>query len=169
MAQATSTGLLDLAPEIWTCICKLAAIEPYEIFASNLASHEKFARNLAPPSITRVCRCIRAETLPAFYAQNTFTMNLWPHAGVDGLVRWIKTLMVAGLWRYVSDCRVLTKYKSAGGIGTWTGHELQHVLARQLSGGGEVKLHEQELPSDLPHGHRRIWASHRLTITRSKE
>ena len=60
--------LLDLPPELWSRICRLAAAyEDPRVLDGNLMRFD-FARRVAQPAITKVCGAIRDESLPAFYA-----------------------------------------------------------------------------------------------------
>ena len=75
------TSLLDLPPEIWSKICKLAVEEqtPIKIFTApddwhgNIASEGKSGIVKAnQPPITLVCRIIREDCLDHYYKSNIF-------------------------------------------------------------------------------------------------
>lgn len=89
------TSLLELPPEIWSKICKLAVTYDKKIavarsrdilyrlekvswcyFHEGCVEHRKKGGiwRVAPPAITRPCRLIRLETLPHFYKTNVFVI-----------------------------------------------------------------------------------------------
>ncbi|KAK4623751.1 hypothetical protein CLAFUW4_05338 [Fulvia fulva] len=90
LTSEQSFGLLDLAPEIWSTIGKLAVDDhprPHELF------HPYRGRG-APhqPPITRVCRILRGELLPYFYRTWGSHMIHWGNAGSTG--RWLRAIGV---------------------------------------------------------------------------
>ena len=80
-------GLLDLPPEIWSHICKLAVLyeEPIMIMAvkgpyrrslggrfCSLTELCQQRKMLTQPGIPRVCRAVREECLSTYYSSNFF-------------------------------------------------------------------------------------------------
>ena len=95
MATAKKKGLLDLPPEIWSKICKIAVSWdiPIDVILGsvpclNIPEYTRTrdgreyrgrapARAIMQPSITRVCRSIRKECLSHFYETNVFRIRAY--------------------------------------------------------------------------------------------
>ncbi|KAF2773401.1 hypothetical protein EJ03DRAFT_131248 [Teratosphaeria nubilosa] len=67
--------LLDLPPELWSNICKLAVLSEDTIVFELAKPRSQNQIAVGQPSITQVCRLLRAEALPLFYALNVFRVQ----------------------------------------------------------------------------------------------
>ncbi|KAK3722199.1 hypothetical protein LTR37_002632 [Vermiconidia calcicola] len=72
-----SFRLLDLPPELWIKIVKLAvALEDDEkCLILRGATKARIANHVAQPAISRVCKVIRLETIPHFYQSHRFCFD----------------------------------------------------------------------------------------------
>lgn len=71
--QQAPLGFLDLPPEIWSKICKLAIKCDYPVLLRRGKNGGKKGPVVVrQPGITQVCRRVREECLPHFYAANEF-------------------------------------------------------------------------------------------------
>lgn len=87
--------LLDLPPEIWSHIVKLAVEgADYDIGNSEkltIFNRRRRLRGTTQPGITRTCRAIRHETIPHFYTSNSFTFYDNPET-VRAMFAWLKVI-----------------------------------------------------------------------------
>ncbi|KAF2480469.1 hypothetical protein BDY17DRAFT_193449 [Neohortaea acidophila] len=86
-------GLLDLPPEIWSKICKLAVKDDSPVLLKPGSPHYENPTVVRQPGITRVCRRIREECLPEFYRVNHFVRM--PHLYPDQFHRSVGVGLVA--------------------------------------------------------------------------
>ncbi|KAF2481119.1 hypothetical protein BDY17DRAFT_325837 [Neohortaea acidophila] len=107
--------LLDLPPEIWSKICRYAAVPsgPSAIFVPSLADRDYWQQQLTQPGITRTCRAIRAECLGTFY-QNLYVIydETW-------------TFPIIGDWLYGIGAanRKRVVIHEGGGSSYWSGND----------------------------------------------
>lgn len=64
---------LDLPPEIWLSICRLAVIQG-TIIVERPNSKTNTEVSVAQPALSRTCKVLRAETLKLFYGENEFRL-----------------------------------------------------------------------------------------------
>lgn len=96
VATARQTNLLDLPPEIWSKIVKLAVEEDLPINVTCRGAYGLPTGHQATqsePAITAVCRTIRAEALLHYYEANTFycqeTRRMNTLGSLRHLQRWL--------------------------------------------------------------------------------
>ena len=162
-------SLLELPPELWSYICALAVIEDSWIHAWDSDSTAAVAQAFGQPPITRVCRTLRAETVPAFYARNVFCVSVPTHeigvVYVDALGRWIDMLMQTGSRRHVSELRIRVPYS-----GSLTCLRLERWLNAWRCGEADVdvSLVEQTVKSVL-HESGEVWRTYEIRISPLEE
>ncbi|KAK5677491.1 rRNA-binding ribosome biosynthesis protein rpf2 [Elasticomyces elasticus] len=90
---ARPRGLLDLPAEIWAQIGReiVKSNEPIELVPNHSDGHYRMRRDVVQPGITRVCKILREELLPIFYA-NTFIYKTVYRCKSVLLVRWLRDL-----------------------------------------------------------------------------
>ncbi|KAK4957167.1 rRNA-binding ribosome biosynthesis protein rpf2 [Elasticomyces elasticus] len=88
-----TTGLLDLPAEIWTQIGRevVTSEDPIALEPNYTDGHYRMRRNVLQPGITRVCRILREELLPIFYANHSIYKTNY-HVNTTLLVRWLRNL-----------------------------------------------------------------------------
>lgn len=91
--------LLDLPPELWTRIVKMAATSPNGL-EHYIAKYPDKKAKFFPPPITQVCRAIRTEALGAYYENNVFRFG--PEKCFDSTLEvvrdWIDERADDGYW-----------------------------------------------------------------------
>lgn len=80
--------LLELPPELWSRICRFAILDQPMVIIKGAAYPADVTQQVRQPSLTRVCRLLRKETLPVFYASVAFViLDSW--ADVEGVIEWL--------------------------------------------------------------------------------
>ena len=91
-----STGLLLLPPELRDEIYQYIIIKPKNvitmIWCNNSFQSKNFALSAAQPTLTRVNKQIRAETLPVFYNSNLFSAELSVSEDVAVAKSWLDAI-----------------------------------------------------------------------------
>lgn len=69
--------LFDLPPELWLRIIEYAVMKACPINPTKARNAKHQTHIVKQPSITRTCRLLRHESLPAFYRNNKFEVYHW--------------------------------------------------------------------------------------------
>lgn len=137
---AKKTGLLDLPPELWSRICKLAveregALRAFAVIRKrhNPKTPEEAARALncresefvvRQPALLFTCRAIREECLPHYYASNTF-YTVGSKMSPEYIERWLNSIgepgrnAVGGIYQVAAGPNWLVEVKSAESLRGW--------------------------------------------------
>ncbi|KAK3724861.1 hypothetical protein LTR37_000909 [Vermiconidia calcicola] len=87
-AKTETFRLLDLPPELWSQVVKMAVERENYMFSS------KDRKQVQQPGITKACKLLRTETLAHSYSHNSFTFRD-NNAELAALVAWLKAI---GAW-----------------------------------------------------------------------
>ncbi|KAK3713503.1 hypothetical protein LTR37_008461 [Vermiconidia calcicola] len=108
-SQTKTFPLLDLPPELWSRIVRLAVkredrmLEPRDLL--------RLSEQVQQPAVTRVCKLLRRETLAHFYSRNSFTFKddgpiLW------ALAAWLEAIGTGNRTR-IKNLSIVSNY---GGV-----------------------------------------------------
>ena len=121
--KAPRSPFLNLPAEIRNIIYDLVLVKAKPISVTDSQSVHTPAgikRGVKQPSLLRVCRAIRAETLSVFYSGNNFTIGLSDYYGMDWLQDMprsnralVKSVLIpVKVWQSAMQCA----YENAGCI-----------------------------------------------------
>ena len=111
--QTQPFRLLDLPPELWVRIGKLA-VPAETIVLPDSVSQKHICNRVKQPAITRVCKTLRHELLALYYQQNVFVM-IEDHGYSFAPERWLEAIGTEhrrriGCLLRTSDCQDIVEW-----------------------------------------------------------
>lgn len=132
--------LLDLPPEIWTRIVKMAVTKPTHLEEQIFNQIGRiYTIDFGVPSIVHTCRLIRTEALKLYYGCNTFHVyaNCDPST-LESYRRWVRARMIDKTWNLIKHaslkcCCYSLERMRANLKDTFSNHEVEVRLREDPS------------------------------------